>query len=60
MIELKDLYGLVSENEQKIIELQAENRVLNKLIDIEKSKEIEVAQPCEEVIVETEQQDESY
>ena len=46
MIGLNELYGLVAENDQKIIELQAENRVLNKLIALEKSKCVE--QPCEE------------
>jgi hypothetical protein len=60
MIGLNELYALFAENEQKKADLEAENRVLNKLIDIEKSKEAEEAQPCEEVVVETEQQDESY
>ena len=46
MIGLNELYGLIAENEQKMIELQAENRVINKLIDIEKSKCVE--QSCEE------------
>lgn len=38
MIELKDLYALKEENEKHIAEIQAENCVLDKLIDIEKSK----------------------
>lgn len=63
MIGLNELYALVNENEQKMLELQAENRVLNKLIDIEKSKCVE--QPCEEnaediVAVDTIQQNEGY
>lgn len=59
MIGLNELFGLIAENEQKMIELQAENRVLNKLVDIEKSKCVE--QPCEEnqeVVEEIEQQEE--
>jgi hypothetical protein len=58
MIGLNELYGLVAENEQKMVELQAEKRVLNKLINIEKSKCVE--QSCEEtaqeIVEETEQQ----
>jgi hypothetical protein len=46
MIGLNELYALVAENEQKKADLEAENRVLNKLINIEKSKCVE--QPCEE------------
>lgn len=62
MIGLNELYGLIAENEQKMIELQAENRVINKLIDIEKSKC--VVQSCEETaqeefVEETEEQSET-
>ena len=62
MIVLNELYALVAENEKKLFELEAENRVLNKLINIEKSKNVE--QPCEEtaqeVVEQNTQQDESY
>lgn len=58
MIGLEELYALVAENEQKKAELEAENRVLNKLINIEKSKSEE--QQSEEVVEEPVQQDESY
>ena len=62
MIGLNELYALVAENEKKLFELEAENRVLNKLINIEKSKNVE--QPCEEtaqeVVEQNTQQDESY
>lgn len=62
MIGLNELYALVAENEKKLFELEAENRVLNKLINIEKSKNVE--QPCEEptqeeFVEENTQQDES-
>lgn len=50
MIELKELYGILAENAQKKIELEAEDRVINKLIAIEKAKVVEVIEePCEEV-----------
>jgi hypothetical protein len=58
MIGLEELYALVAENEQKKAELEAENRVLNKLINIETAKGVE--QQSEEVIEETAQQEESY
>ena len=59
MIGLNDLCGLMMENEIKISELQAENRVLSKLIDIEKSKNVEqVNEQPEEVVEEFEQQEE--
>lgn len=62
MIGLKELYGFIAENERLMLELEAENRVLNKLITLEKSKCVE--QPCEEVeqevVEEAPQQDESY
>jgi hypothetical protein len=58
MIGLEELYALVAENEQKKAELEAENRVLDKLINIEKSKSEE--QQSEEVVEEPVQQDESY
>ena len=66
MIGLNELYGLVAENEQKMVELQAENRVLNKLVDIEKLKCVEqtceesVEEVVDEVVEETAQQVESY
>ena len=44
MIELKDLCALKEENEKHISEMQAENRVLDKLIAIENSK---CAEPSE-------------
>ena len=50
MIGLEELYALVAENEQKKAELEAENRVLDKLINIEKSKSEE--QQSEEVVEE--------
>ena len=60
MISLEELYGLLAKNAQEKIEIEAEERVLNKLIAIEKSKCIE--QPCEETtqefVEETEQQEE--
>lgn len=63
MIGLNELYGMLAENSQKKIEIEAEERVLNKLIAIEKSKCVE--QPCEEmaqeeIVEENTQQDESY
>jgi hypothetical protein len=59
MIELKDLYEALSQNEKAIGDLQAENRAFLKLIDIENSKNFE--QPCEEMAQEeVVQQDESY
>ena len=58
MIGLEELYALVAENEQKKAELEAENRVLDKLINIEKSKSEE--QQSEEVVEEPVQQDGSY
>ena len=48
MIGLKELNALLVENETKIAELQAENRVFCKLIAIEKANAVEEAQPCEE------------
>lgn len=61
MIELKDLCALKEENEKHISEMQAENRVLDKLIAIENSKCVEPSALAEEEIVgETVQQDESY
>lgn len=61
MIELKDLCALKEENEKHISEMQAENRVLDKLIAIENSKYVEPSENTEEEIVgETVQQDESY
>jgi hypothetical protein len=47
MIGLNELYALVAENEKKLFELEAENRVLNKLINLEKSNCSE--QLCEEL-----------
>jgi hypothetical protein len=41
MITLEELYNALSKNEQTIDDLKAENRVFVKLIDIEKSKEVE-------------------
>lgn len=58
MIGLEELYALVAENEQKKAELEAENRVLNKLINIEKSKSEEMQ--SEEIVEEPVQQNESY
>ena len=58
MIGLEELYALVAENEQKKADIEAENRVLNKLINIEIAKGAE--QQSEEVVEETAQQDESY
>lgn len=73
MIYLEDLVKAKSENEKTIeenndfifekqkenIELEAENRVLNKLIDIENAKNVD--QTCQETEQEVvEQQDESY
>lgn len=63
MISLEELYGMLAENSQKKIEIEAEERVLNKLIQKEKSKCVE--QPCEEttqeeIVEENTQQDESY
>ena len=61
MIELKDLYALKEENEKHISEIQAENRVLDKLIAIENSKCAEPSELAgEETVGETVQQDESY
>lgn len=61
MIELKDLCALKEENEKHISEMQAENRVLDKLIAIENSKYVEPAENTEEEVGgETVQQDESY
>ena len=41
MIELKDLIELKEANEAKIAEMQAENRVFDKLIQIEAAKNID-------------------
>ena len=61
MIELKDLCALKEENEKHISEMQAENRVLDKLIAIENSKCTEPSELAgEEIVGETVQQDESY
>jgi hypothetical protein len=58
MIGLNELYALVAENELKKAELEAENRVLEKLINIEKSKCVEqpYEETAEEVVEESEQQ----
>lgn len=65
MIELKDLYALLAENEQKIADLQAENRVINKLVVMENEKNQstiveQVEESQQEVEEEITQQDESY
>ena len=57
MISLEDLINAKLENEQKIADLNAENRVFDKLIEIERSKDVQDAQFCEEVIGEVAQQD---
>lgn len=41
MIELKDLENALQENAKRILDIEAENRVFSKLIEIEKSKEVE-------------------
>ena len=56
MIGLEELCALVEENNQKIVEIEAENRVLNKLINIEKSR----CEVNEQVVEEQPQQDETY
>lgn len=38
MIELKDLEDLLIVNEKRMADIEAENRVFKKLIDIEKAK----------------------
>ncbi len=49
MIEIKDLEEALNENEKRLAEIQAENRVFNRLIEIEKSKiEQEVVEEQEE------------
>ena len=53
MIGLEELCALVEENNQKIVEIEAENRVLNKLINIEKSR----CEVNEQVVEEQPQQD---
>lgn len=65
MIDVNDLNCLLKENNQKIFELEAENRVLNKLIVIEEAKVVEQKEKgseeiAEEVVGELVQQDESY
>ena len=59
MISLEDLINAKLENEQKIADLNAENRVFDKLIEIERSKDVQDTQFCEEVIGEVAQQDET-
>lgn len=39
MIEIKDLEAALLENEKRLLDIEAENRVFHKLIEIEKSKE---------------------
>lgn len=51
MIELKDLEDLLIENEKRMSEIEAENRVFLKLIDIEKAKFVEVEEPVHEETV---------
>lgn len=59
MISLEDLINAKLENEQKIADLNAENRVFDKLIEIERSKDVQDAQFGDEVIGEVAQQDET-
>lgn len=60
MICLEDLIQAKLENEEKIAELNAENRVFDKLIAMENAKVVE-NQSCEEVVDGVEQQvDGSY
>lgn len=56
MIYLEDLLKAKEENEQAIKELENENRVFDKLINIEKSKQVEVSyEETQEIIEENEQ-----
>lgn len=59
MISLEDLINAKLENEQKIADLNAENRVFDKLIEIERLKDVQDAQFCDKVIGEVAQQDET-
>ena len=65
MIDVNDLNCLLKENCQKIFELEAEIRVLNKLIALEETRVVEQKEKdseeiAEEVVGELVQQDESY
>jgi flagellar biosynthesis chaperone FliJ len=48
MITLEDLLEVREQNEKVIAELQAENRVLDKLVNIEKSKQEETEEIAED------------
>lgn len=58
MIYLEDLQKAKTENEEKIAELNAENRVFDKLIQIEMSKTINEEKLSENFAEEYTQQDE--
>lgn len=49
MIELKDLEEALKENERRLADIEAENRVFSRLIEIEKSKLDEVVEKQNEI-----------
>lgn len=49
MIAIKDLEDALKDNERRLAEIEAENRVFHKLIEIEKSKEVVENTACENV-----------